>query len=120
MLKKLKRKFVAIVTALAGLVLASVLGMSLYSTYVNQQDLIAGALKRNLEGSTEAVPVIGSTRKDVPGTRHNSNMLALTVEISQSGVVLESSDDNVSINGPVLEKVVEQALEEQGKHGRIP
>lgn len=120
MLKKLKRKFVAIVTTLAGLVLASVLGMSLYSTYVNQQGLIAGALKRNLEGSTEAVPVIGSTRKDAPGTRYNSNMLALTVEISQSGVVLESSDDNVSINGPVLEKVVEQALEAQANHGRLP
>ena len=119
MLKKLKRKFVAIVTTLAGLVLAGVLAMSLYSTYVNQQNLIAGALDRNLEGTTEAVPVIGSTRKGAPGKR-NSNMLALTVEISQSGVVLESSDDNVSINGPVLEKVVEQVLEASANHGSLP
>ena len=47
-------------------------------------------------------------------------MLALTVEISQSGVVLESSDDNVSINGPVLEKVVEQVLEASANHGSLP
>ena len=120
MLKKLKRKFVAIVTTLAGLVLAGVLAMSLYSTYVNQQNLIAGALDRNLEGTTEAVPVIGAARKSEAGTKRRTNMLALTVEISQSGVVLESSDDNVSINGPVLEKVVEQVLEASANHGSLP
>ncbi len=120
MLKKLKRKFVAIVTTLAGLVLAGVLAMSLYSAYVNQQGLIKDALDRNLEGSTEAVPVIGAARKSEAGTKHRSNMLALTVEISQSGVVLESSDDNVSINGPVLEKVVDQALEASSNHGSLP
>ena len=120
MLKKLKRKFVAIVTTLAGLVLAGVLAMSLYSTYVNQQGLIKDALDRNLEGSTEAVPVIGAARKSEAGTKRRTNMLALTVEISQSGVVLESSDDNVSINGPVLEKVVDQALEASSNHGSLP
>ena len=120
MLKKLKRKFVAIVTTLAGLVLAGVLAMSLYSTYVNQQGLIKDALDRNLEGSTEAVPVIGAARKSEAGTKRRTNMLALTVEISQSGVVLESSDDNVSINGPVLEKVVDQALEASSNHGNLP
>ncbi|MBM6988481.1 sensor histidine kinase [Parafannyhessea umbonata] len=120
MLKKLKRKFVAIVTTLAGIVLAGVLAMSLYSTYVNQQGLIKDALDRNLEGSTEAVPVIGAARKSEAGTKRRTNMLALTVEISQSGVVLESSDDNVSINGPVLEKVVGQALEASSNHGSLP
>ena len=120
MLKKLKRKFVAIVTTLAGLVLAGVLAMSLYSAYVNQQGLIKDALDRNLEGSTEAVPVIGAARKSEAGTKRRTNMLALTVEISQSGVVLESSDDNVSINGPVLEKVVDQALEASSNHGSLP
>ena len=120
MLKKLKRKFVAIVTTLAGIVLAGVLAMSLYSAYVNQQGLIKDALDRNLEGSTEAVPVIGAARKSEAGTKRRTNMLALTVEISQSGVVLESSDDNVSINGPVLEKVVDQALEASSNHGSLP
>ena len=120
MLKKLKRKFVAIVTTLAGIVLAGVLAMSLYSAYVNQQGLIKDALDRNLEGSTGAVPVIGAARKSEAGTKRRTNMLALTVEISQSGVVLESSDDNVSINGPVLEKVVDQALEASSNHGSLP
>ena len=49
MLKKLRREFVVITMALVGLVLVVALGTTLVSGYVNQANMINGALTRGLE-----------------------------------------------------------------------
>lgn len=118
MIKKLKRKFILIVTTLAGLVLAGVLGMSLYSTYVNQQNLINDALERNLEGSIDSVPVIGALHEPGDGKQHG-NMLALGIEISSDGVILQTSDSPVNINTKVLKNVIKLVLKSKETEGTI-
>lgn len=118
MIKKLKRKFILIVMTLVGLVLAGVLGMSLYSTYVNQQNLINEALDRNLEGSIDSVPVIGAQHEPGDGKQHG-NMLALGIEISSEGVVLQTSDAPVNINTSVLKHVIKLVLKSNESQGTI-
>ncbi|MBP3885739.1 MAG: GHKL domain-containing protein [Olsenella sp.] len=119
MLKQLKRKFIAIVMVLVGTVLVAVLAVSLYSTYAGQRELIVGALNRNLEGKIDSVPTIGmgAPRPDDDTGARGRNMIALAVEVSSDGVILETSDSHVYINSSLLNRVVQEALTSDGDFG---
>ena len=117
MLKKLKRKFILIVMVLVGAVLIGVLGMSMYSSYANQRSIISGALDRNLDGELNSVPTIGGMTAPQEDSAHGRTMLALTVEVSSDGVVLQSSEGPVYINSSVLSQVVDAALNSGQKEG---
>jgi signal transduction histidine kinase len=119
MLRQLKRKFIAIVMVLVGTVLVAVMAMSLYSTYAGQRELIAGALNRNLEGRIDSVPTIGvgAPRSEGGAPSGGRNMIALAVEVSSDGVILETSDSHVYINSTLLNRVVQEALKGEANYG---
>ena len=58
MLKKLHKQFVIVTVLLVGLILVGVMGMSLYSTYSNQQQMVRESLEHVLHEVNSAT---GST-----------------------------------------------------------
>lgn len=119
-ISRLRRKFIVIVMVLVGLVLAMVLGASLYSMHASQDFLIEAALDRNLEGNIDSVPVIGGGEGLGQDGPDRTNMLALGVEISSEGVVLQTSDAPVNINAETLRMVIDEVLSSGGGSGEIP
>lgn len=107
--------------ALVGIVLASVLGMSFYSTYANQKEIIESSLDWNLEGGLNNDLTIGHDPEDESDREHEgANMLALNVEISADGIVLETSDSPVNISEATLADVIDEVLSSDDYVGAIP
>lgn len=112
-LERLKRKFMVIVMTLVGTVLASVLGLMYYSSFTTQANLVKESLNRGLEGNLSPLPVIGSEGARVGG------MLTVVVEVSEKGVVLQTSESPAYISSPVLARVVDDALTKDVTSERI-
>jgi signal transduction histidine kinase len=114
-LKRLKKKFIVIVMALVGVVLASVLGFSLHASWSAQRELIDHALERNLEGDLNSVPTIGGPQ----GSSHGEGMLSIAVIVSDDGVILQTSDYPALISTETLRKVIRTALKSADDGGVI-
>ena len=115
MLKKLKRKFIIIVMALVGFVLAGVLGFSLHASWSAQHELIDHALERNLEGDLNSVPTIGGPQ----GSDHGEAMLSIAVIVSDHGVILQTSDSPALISTETLRRVIRTAIRSSEDRGVI-
>ena len=89
MLKKLRREFVVITMALVGLVLVVALGTTLVSGYVNQANMINGALTRGLEEDLDFTPRFGEPDGD-KGSR-GPNLLTLSADVSSDGTIIAKS-----------------------------
>lgn len=114
MLAALRRKLCAITMALVGCVLVLALGLSLWSSWASQNSLIQQSLQRSLEGQLNSVPMIGATPSSTsdPGEEAmGGGMLALALEISSDGYVLQTSDSPVIINASVLDDVISRVVD---------
>lgn len=116
MLKPLKRKFVLIVSVLVGIVLASVLGMSLWSSHLTQERFVEDALDRSLNGSMNSLPVLG--RDDGSGDLA-SGMPVVALELSPTGIVIATNSPNTTIDSSVLNEVMGQALSAEKGSGSL-
>lgn len=133
MLKRLKRNFVTITLVLTGIVLAVVLGSTLYSTWRTQHDIVDAALERGLNNDLDQMPTMGGPGGHIsadddggPGARDGKNgdsgtvnLLALIVDVTSDGVVIKSSRAPVSIDADVLTEVVQEALNSDSDSGTI-
>lgn len=133
MLKRLKRNFVTITIVLTGIVLAVVLGSTLYSTWRTQHDIVDAALERGLNNDLDQMPTMGGPGGHIsadddggPGARDGKNgdsgtvnLLALIVDVTSDGVVIKSSRAPVSIDADVLTEVVQEALNSDSDSGTI-
>ena len=133
MLKRLKRNFVTITLVLTGIVLAVVLGSTLYSTWRTQHDIVDAALERGLNNDLDQMPTMGGPGGHIsadddggPGARDGKNgdsgtvnLLALIVDVTSDGVVIKSSRAPVSIDADVLADVVQEALNSDSDSGTI-
>ena len=106
MLKKLRREFVVITMALVGLVLVVALGTTLVSGYVNQANMINGALTRGLEEDLDFTPRFGEPDGD-KGSR-GPNLLTLSADVSSDGTIIAKS--SYYIDPDVLSQVIAEAL----------
>lgn len=122
MLKRLRRQFVLITVALTGAVLIAVLGTTLWSSWHTNQDILEQALERALNDDLDKLPRMGNSFKPVNANDkgRQSNMLALAVDVSETGVIIKSSKAPVVINSSVLADVVSEALASDSEEGSIP
>lgn len=120
MLKRLKVKFILIVMTLVGLVLASVLAFSLFSSYAAQQRLIDESLARGVAGSLNDIPVIGGAGSSEAEGLSSSSMLMLALDISPDGTILARSSSPVTISSDTLGEVLDDIQLRDSRKGRLP
>lgn len=118
MLKRLRRKFIIIVMTLVGTVLVAVLGSTYLATYQTQRQMIEGSLQRSIRGGMDERPTFGGMRPRDNDDTIMGGYLSLLVDVSDAGIVLESSDAPVIINAQTLADVIEQVLADEASSGR--
>lgn len=106
MLEKLKQKFVLIVVAFVGLVLAISLTATCVTSYENQQELISRSLDKSLNGELTSVPTITSSSS----SERNRGLVTLVMDVSSAGIILQMSDDSTYMSQDTLKQTVEEAL----------
>ena len=115
MLRSLRIKFIAIIMALVGTVLISVLGGSFISAWQTQADMIETALERSINRGIRERPLIADISK-MP-SQDGPNMLILSVEVDETGMLLQSNDAPVTIDSSVLASVLSEALSTDADRG---
>lgn len=119
MLKKLKRKFVLIIMILVGAVLVLVLGGTFVSAALTQQSMIDDALDHSLSGDIHDGPSLFTNDPDERDEQPRANMLVVSVDVSEDGVVLASNRSNVLVSEDTLRTVIDEALSTEADGGRI-
>lgn len=113
MLKRLRRKLVAVILVMVGSVLVLAFSTSFFSLYHTQQGIISEALELGLSGNVRSISEYpaGSSEARAP------KVLAITVDVDQSGVVLESNYSSVVIDKDVFRKILETASRSESSEG---
>ena len=115
MLEKLRREFTLITFGLSGVVLLVALVMSFVTTVTTQNDVTMSLLHRSLESGQAINPQMGA--KDREGTVGADSMLAITVDVTPTGIVLSKSESPVGVDDGALEEIVEKAVENDSTSG---
>ena len=113
MLKRLRRKFTAITMLLVGLVLAGVLGSSLFSSALTQRGIVVQILQRAITDGIATVTV-----GDSSDSQSAELMLAVVVDVTQDGVIFDRTSFVANVSDETLREVVRQALESKESSGR--
>lgn len=109
MFKKLRREFIIITMAIAGVVLGIALGMSLYTTYSSEQETIYSSLERALEDSGPTTGNIGS------GFEGLSEDLVAVIEINSTGVIITTT--GASASSEMLAVVIPEVIDSEDNSG---
>ena len=112
MLKSLRKKFVIVIMALAGMVLFSVLGSSYVSAWQTQHAIIDNALQKSLDGNMTEFPRMGTfdSSIDLNRSHRDVNMLILCVDLDSSGIVLATNNAPVLIDQNSLAEVLTEII----------
>lgn len=113
MLRRLRRKFTAITMLLVGLVLAGVLGSSLFSSALTQRGIVVQILERAI---TEGIAT--ATVGDSSDSQSAELMLAVVVDVTQDGIIFDRTSFVANVSDDTVREVVRQALESGGDSGR--
>lgn len=105
MLKKLKRKLVAIIMTLVGAVLIAVLAISVVSAQTSYVELTNTSLNNALE-ERGAEPYLGSDT----GPATAGHVGVVWIDVTNEGVLLASNRDQVSIDSDAFDAALEDAL----------
>lgn len=113
MLARLRRKLIAITMLLVGLVLAGVLGSSLFSSALMQRGIVTDILERALSDGAAAVTVGDSSDKSTAEL-----MLAVVVDVTDDGVIFDRTSFVDNVEDAVVSDVVREALGSPDDSGR--
>ena len=105
MLKHLRRKLIAITMLLVGLVLAAVLGSSFVSSALTQHAIVTQILQRALTDGVAAATV-----GDTSGEQSAELMLAVVVDVTPDGTILDRTSFVANVPEPTMLDVVREAL----------
>lgn len=108
MLEKLRREFTLIAFGLSGIVLLLALIMSFVSNVTTQTDVTMSLLNRSLEAGHAINPQMGA--KDREGTVGADAMLAVTVDVTPTGIVLNKSESPVGLDEDAMDEIIEKAV----------
>lgn len=121
MFKRLKHKFVLITLALTSVVLVSVLGWTLFTAWSTQRSIISASLAHAIHADFDRMPMMGDEgMRDIRGGQGGSNLLAVTVDVAEGGVIIRSSRTPLVIDSTLLAEVVNTALNAGEDTGSIP
>lgn len=115
MLKSLRFRLTLTILVLVGIVVAIALSIALWANYADQSRLIKDAQVRALNGELGPVPTIGAQSNDV----NQTNMLAISLDINQDGIALQTNDGQSYIDSEVLTEVIREALNSSDSEGRL-
>ena len=113
MLKRLRRKFIAITMLLVGLVLAGVLGSTLFSSALTQRGIVTQILERALSDGVAA-----ATIGDTSGEQSAELMLAVVVDVTPDGTIFDRTSFVANVPDATLRDVVREALASDAGSGR--
>lgn len=112
MLKRLRRRFVAVVMALVGSLVIAMVGIS----YANSQTSLDTLVSRSLDMALEQRAEDGDGKGEGMGMRH---LPILWIDLSYDGVKLGSNESELSIDAGDLTTVLGEALSSDKGDGRI-
>ena len=115
MLEKLRREFTLITFGLSGVVLLVALVMSFVTTVTTQNDVTMSLLNRSLESGQAINPQMGAKNRE--GTVGADSMLAITVDVTPTGIIISKSESPVGVEDDALEEIVEEAVENESTTG---
>ena len=115
MLEKLRREFTLIAFGLSGIVLLLALIMSFVSNVTTQTDVTMSLLNRSLEAGHAINPQMGA--KDREGTVGADAMLAVTVDVTPTGIVLNKSESPVGLDEDAMDEIIEKAVTNDSPSG---
>lgn len=113
MLRRLRRKFTAITMFLVGLVLAGVLGSSLFSSALTQRGIVVQILERAI---TDGIAT--ATVGDSSDAQSAELMLAVVVDVTPDGIIFDRTSFVANVSDDTLREVVSQALASEDGSGR--
>lgn len=113
MLRRLRRKFVAITMALVGVVLGAALCGAVLTSAAAQRALTRGMLEGALRGDVVGAPLMGE-REHGPDV---GSILTITVDVNDAGTVLARSDSPLDISRSALYDLVVEALSSDADEG---
>lgn len=108
MLEKLRREFTMVALGLSGIVLLVALVMSFVSNVTTQNDVTMSLLSRSLESGHAINPQMGA--KDREGTVGADAMLAVTVDVTPTGIVLNKSESPVGLDEDAMDEIIAEAV----------
>ena len=116
MLKKLHKQFVIVTVLLVGLILVGVMGMSLYSTYSNQQQMVRESLEHVLHEVNSAT---GSTSISLGKGSPRPNMLTAAVRVESDGTITGYTTTIAQLTEDQLEDTIAKVLKSGQSSGHI-
>ena len=108
MLDKLRREFTLIAFGLSGVVLLVALVMSFATNVTTQNDVTMSLLNRSLESGYAINPQMGA--KDREGTVGADAMLAVTLDVTPTGIVLNKSESPVGLDEDAMDEIIVKAV----------
>lgn len=114
MLKKLKRKLVAIIMALVGAVLVAVLCISVINAHNSYVELTSTSLNMALEERGDEPQLANENEPASAG-----HVGVVWVDITSEGVMLATNQDKVSIDSESFEAALEDALNTEDTEGEL-
>lgn len=119
MLKRLRRTFSAFFCTLLMLLLATVLGVTLFLTYVSHRESVETALTYSLEDNNLDPPEIGGSWSDEEYDDDTAHMLIARVNLNEDGTIVSSNKSAVHVNAVDLAKIIKDASEKSSAEGRL-
>lgn len=118
MLKKLHRQFVVVTVLLVGLILVGVMGVSLYSTYRSQEQMVDDALERILHNVNDA-SASGSAAVNLGKDNPRPNMLTAAVKVEADGTITGYTTTIAELSEDQLGDTIAEVLQSGAADGTI-
>ena len=115
MLKKLRRKLVAIITIFAGSILVLMISMSYYTFYRTQRGIVNEALSMSMHGGVRDVSTVAGSSGE--SGSYPAKMLAVCVDIDSEGVILRSNSSSIEMDSSAFEEILYSALTSDASSG---
>ena len=101
------------------LLLATVLGVTLFLTYVSHREPVETALTYSLEDNNLDPPEIGGSWSDEEYDDDTAHMLIARVNLNEDGTIVSSNKSAVHVNAVDLAKIIKDASENSSAEGRL-
>lgn len=118
MLNKLHRQFVVVTVLLVGLILVGVMGVSLYSTYRSQEQMVDDALERILHNVNDA-SATGSSTVNLGKGNPRPNMLTAAVMVEADGTITGYTTTIAELSEEQLGDTIAEVLQSGASEGTI-
>lgn len=120
MLKRLKRSYIVLTSALLGVILLVVLGSSFYNTYMLMNSSLNLTLDYGVSDASSVQLVIGKSDTDTSDQRIASHMLVARAVYTTDGEMIQEKTNFSQVDSSILKSIVSEYAEKGTTKGKIP